>query len=152
MFTQIQDLLISYGMHMTPIRKFSCISYRSIYLSHGISTESSLDLSSRELELELTDQLPSQMAGLYSHGVAWVCKGYSYLLTVIEFKGACNWLLCTIVTRNVIDWRDRNWELCETTPPESDSMTTHNYAQSAIENGVLHIVRDWMRLAKYWNI
>ena len=78
MFTQMQEeyLLISCGMHMTPIRKLSCISYRSIYLPHGISTESSLDLSSRELELEPTDQLPSpspspsQMARLYSRGVA----------------------------------------------------------------------------------
>ena len=51
-----EDLLISCGM--TPIRKLSSISYRSIYLPHGISTESSLDLSSRELEP--TDQLPSQ--------------------------------------------------------------------------------------------
>ena len=55
---QEEDLLISCGM--TPIRKLSSISYRLIYLPHGISTESSLDLSSQELELEPTDQLPSQ--------------------------------------------------------------------------------------------
>ena len=63
MFTEIQeeDLLISCGM--TPIR---ITSYRSTYLPHGISTESSLDLLSQGLELEPTDQLPSQTLLLQS--------------------------------------------------------------------------------------
>ena len=55
---QEEDLLII-SCGMTPIRKLSSISYHSIYLPHGISTESSLDLSYRELVLEPTDQLPS---------------------------------------------------------------------------------------------
>ena len=87
MFTQMQeeDLLISCGM--TQIRKLSCISYCSI---HGILTESSLNLSSRELELELepTDQLPSQT--LLLQRVAWVRESswprratISYLRTVV---------------------------------------------------------------------
>ena len=41
------DIATRFTLHLC----ISCISYRSIYVTHGISTESSLNLSSRELEL-----------------------------------------------------------------------------------------------------
>ena len=84
---QEEDLLISCGM--TPIRKLICISYRLIYLPHGISTESSLDLSSRELELEPNDQLPSQTLlwrrlALVRESIVWARRAtISYLRTIV---------------------------------------------------------------------
>ena len=62
MFTRMQEVLLIISCGMAPTQGAwgrGYISYRSIYLPHGISTESNLDFSSRELVLEPTDQLPS---------------------------------------------------------------------------------------------
>ena len=86
---QEEDLLIG----MTPIRKLSCISYRSIY---PISATWLSLVSSRELELELepTDQLPSQTLLLSRRLVQfWLNLPYTFYLILLLYK-----VLCIIIT------------------------------------------------------
>ena len=139
---------------MTPIRKLSIVLVITQSICHMAFRLSLVSISQElELELEPTDQLPSLR--LYSsslslreqslatrdyqlptYRMAVVDRGSHDSVAQLQLLSHCRrirrYLQLTIVCHHHkvdslarLERSDRDRELCETTPPESGSMTTH---------------------------